>query len=139
MSQLFASGGQSIGSFSFSIRLSNEYSGLFSFRIDWFDLFPAQKTLKSLLPHHSSKASFLWCSAFFIVQLSFPYMTTGKTIALTRWAFVGKVIAWLFNMLSIPGFNPWVGKIPWRRERLPTPVFWPGDFHGLYNPWVRKE
>ena len=94
------SGGQSIGSFSFSIRLSNEYSGLFSFRIDLFDLFPAQKTLKSLLPHHSSKASFLWCSAFFIVHLSHPYMTIGKTITLTIWIFVSKVMPLLFNMLS---------------------------------------
>ena len=71
-------------SFSFSISLSNEYSGLISFRIDWFDLFAVQGTLKSLLQHHSSKASILWCSAFFIVQLSHPYMTTGKTIALTK-------------------------------------------------------
>ena len=126
-------------SFSFSISPSNEYSGFISFGINWFDLLSVQGTLKSLLQHHSSKASVLWCSTFFMVQLSHPYRSTGKTIALTIWAFVGKVIAWLFNMLSIPGFNPWVGKIPWRRERLPTPVFWPGDFHGLYNPWVRKE
>ena len=76
-------------SFSFSISPSNEYSGLISFRIDWLDLFAAQGTLKSLLQHHSSKASILQCSAFFIVQLSHPYKTTGKTIALTRWTFVG--------------------------------------------------
>ena len=86
-------------SFRFSISPSNEYSGLISFRIDWFDLLAAQGTLKSLLQHHSSKASVLWCSAFIIVQLSHPYMTTGKTIALTRWTFVGKVMSLLFNML----------------------------------------
>ena len=90
MSQFFASCGQSIGSFSFSISPSNEYSGLISFRIDWLDLLTIQGTLKSLLQHHSSKASILQCSAFFILQLSHPYMTTGKTIALTRWTFVGK-------------------------------------------------
>ena len=87
-------------SFSFSISPSNEYSGLISFRIDWFDLLAVQGTLKNLLQHHSSKASGLQCSAFFTVQLSHPYMTTGKTIALTRWTFVGKVMSLLFNMLS---------------------------------------
>ena len=87
-------------SFSFSISPSNEYSGLISFRIDWFDLLEVQGTLKSLLQHHSSKGPILWRSAFFIVQLSHPYMTTGKTIALTRLTFVGKVIPLLFNMLS---------------------------------------
>ena len=87
-------------SFSFSISPSNEYSGLISFRMDWLDLLAVQGTLKSLLPQHSSKASILPCSAFFIVQLSHPYMTTGKTIALTRWTFVGKVMFLLFNMLS---------------------------------------
>ena len=87
-------------SFSFNISPSNEYSGLISFRIDWFDLLAVQGTLKSLLQHHSSKASILWCSAFFIVKLSHPYMITGKTIALTRWTFVGKVTFLLFNMLS---------------------------------------
>ena len=87
-------------SFSFSISPSNEYSGLTSFRMDWLDLLAVQGTLKSLLQHHSSKASILWCSAFFIVQFSHPYMTTGKTIALTRWTFVCKVISLLFNMLS---------------------------------------
>ena len=100
MSQLFASGGQTIGSFSFNISPSNEYSGLISFRMDWFDLLAVHGTLKSLLQHHSSKASILWHSAFFIVQLSHPYMTTGKTTALIRWAFVGKVMYLLFNMLS---------------------------------------
>ena len=87
-------------SFIFSISLSNEYSGLISFRIDWLDLLAVQRTLKSLLQHHSSKASILWCSAFFMVQLLHPYMTTGKTIALTRWIFVGKVMSLLFNTLS---------------------------------------
>ena len=86
--------------FSFNISPFNEYSGLVSFKIDWFDLLAVQGTLKSLLQHHSSKASVLQCSAFYIVQLSHPYMTTGKTIALTRWTFVGKVMPLLFNMLS---------------------------------------
>ena len=87
-------------SFSFSISLSNEYSRLISFRMDWLDLLTVQGTLMSLLQHHSLKASALWCSAFFIVQLSHPYMTTGKAIALTRWTFVDKVMSLLFNMLS---------------------------------------
>ena len=99
MSQFFASGGQSIWSFSFSISPSNEYLGLISFRMYWLDLLAVQVTLKSLLQHHSSKASILWLSAFFIVQLSHPYMTAGKTIALTRWIFFGKVMSLLFNML----------------------------------------
>ena len=99
MSQLFAWGGQSIG-FSFSISPSNEQPGLISFRIYWLDLLTVQGTLKSLLQHHSSKVSILWRSAFFTVQLSQPYMTTGKTIALTRWTFVGKVVSLLFNMLD---------------------------------------
>ena len=86
-------------SFSFSISPSNEYSGLISFKTDWFDLLAVQGTLKSLLQHHSSKASILQCSAFFIVQLSHPYMTTGKIIALTRWTTVDKVMSLLFNML----------------------------------------
>ena len=87
-------------SFSFSISPSNEYSGLISFRMDWLDLRAAQGTLKSLLQHHSSKASILQCLAFSMVQLSHPYMTTGKTLALTRWTFVGKAMSLLFNMLS---------------------------------------
>ena len=87
-------------SFSFSISPSNEYSGLISFRMDWLDLLAVEGTLKSLIQHHSSKASVLQCSAFFIVQLSHPYTTTGKTIALTRQTFVGKVMSLLFNMLS---------------------------------------
>ena len=98
MSQLFASGGQSIGA-SASI-FFNDYSGLISFRIDWFDLLAVQGTLKSLLQHHSSEASILRCSAFFMVQLSHPYMTTGKTTALTRQTFVGKLMSLLFNTLS---------------------------------------
>jgi len=87
-------------SFSFNISPSNEYPGLISFTMDWLDLLSVQGTLKSLLQHHSSKALMLQCSAFFIVQLSHPYVTPGKTIALTRWTFVGKVMSLLFNMLS---------------------------------------
>ena len=92
-SALCISGGQSIKSFSFNISPSNEHPGLISFRMDWLDLFAVQRTLKSLLQHHSSKASIFQRSAFFIVQLSHPYKTTGKTIALTRWTFVGKVMS----------------------------------------------
>ena len=99
MSQLFTSGGQSIG-VCFNISPSNKYSGLITSRIDWLDLLAVQGTLRSLLQQHSSKASILWHSAFFIVQLSHPYITTGKNIALTRWTFVGKVTSLLFNMLS---------------------------------------
>ena len=95
MSQLFASGGQNIG-----VSASNEHSGLISFRMDWLDLLAVQGTLKSLHQHHSSKASIIQCSAFFIVQLSQPYMTTGKTIALTKQTFVGKVKSLLLNMLT---------------------------------------
>ena len=87
-------------SFSFKISPSKEHPRLISFRKDWLDLLAVQETLKSLLQHHSSKASILWCLAFFTVQLSHPYMTTGKTIALTRWTFVGKVMSLLFSMLS---------------------------------------
>ena len=99
MSQLLASGGQSI-EVSASVLLMNGYSGLTSFRIDWFDLLAVQGTLKGLIQQHSSKASILRGSAFFIVQLSHPYMTIGKTIALIRWTFVGKVMSLFFNMLS---------------------------------------
>ena len=88
--------------FNFSISPSNEYSVLISFRIHWLDLLAVQGTLKSLLQHHSSEASIFWCSAFFMVQLSHPYMTTGKTIVLTRWTFVGKVMSLLFN--TVPRF-----------------------------------
>ena len=87
-------------SFNFNVSPSNEHPGLISFRMDWLDLLAVQGTLKSLLQHHSSKASILQCSAFFIVQLSYPYMTTGKTTALTRWTFVDKVMSLLFNKLS---------------------------------------
>ena len=100
MSQFLGSGGQSTGRFSFSISLSNEHPGLISFRMDWLDLLAVQGTLKSLLENHSSKASVLQYSAFFMVQLSHPYLTTRKTIALTRWTFTGKVMPLLLNMLS---------------------------------------
>ena len=100
MSHFFASGGQSYWSFSFSISLSNEHSGLISLRRDWLDLLAVEGTLKSLLQHQSSKASIVQSSAFFMFQLSHSYMTTGKTIALTMWTFVGKIISRLFNMLS---------------------------------------
>ena len=105
MSQIFAS---EYWSFNLSISPSYEYSGLISFRIDWLYLLAVQGTLKSLLQHHGSEASSLWCSAFFIVQLSHPYMTTGKTIALTRWTFVVKVVSLLFNTVSrfVTGFLP---------------------------------
>ena len=100
MSQLFASGSQEYWSFSFNISPSNEHPELISFRMDWLDILAVQGTLKSLLQHHSSKASILRCSAFSIVQLSHPFMTSGKTIALSRQNFVGKIISLLFNMLS---------------------------------------
>ena len=100
MSQFFIWGGQSIGVSASASSPSNEYSGLISFRIDELDLLAVQGTLKSLLQHHSSKASILWRSAFFVVQLSHSYMTIGKTIAWTRWTFVGKVMSLLLNMLS---------------------------------------
>ena len=100
MSWLYASGGQDTGASASASVLPRNISGLISFRIDWFDLLGVQGTLKSLLRHQSSKASIFQCSAFFIVHLSHPYMTTGKTIALTRGTFVGKVMSLLFNMLS---------------------------------------
>ena len=99
MSQLFSSGGM-YWTLNFNISPSSDYSGLIPFRMDWLALLTVQETLKSLLQHHSSKASILLHSGFFIVQLSHPYMTTGKTIALTRWTFVGKVMYLLLNMLS---------------------------------------
>ena len=129
-------------SFSFKISPSNEHPGLISFRMDWLDLLAVQGTLKSLLQHHSSKGSILWCSAFFIVQLSHPFMTTGKTIALTRWTFVDKVMSLLFNMLSrlvitflprravskaqFPGLTRWDAQtclmvywgLPWKAQSL---------------------
>ena len=95
----FTSGSQSTGVSTSASVLPIEYSGLISFKIDWLDLLAVKGTLKSFLQHHSSKASILWCSAFFIVQYSHLYMTTGKTMALTRWTFVGKVMSLLFNML----------------------------------------
>ena len=101
MSQFFTSGGQSIGVSASASVLSNEYSGLVSFRIDWFDLLAVQETLKSLLQHHSLKASVLQCLSFFMVHLSYPYMTTGKTIALTRQTFVSKVMSLLFNVSAV--------------------------------------
>ena len=100
MSQLFPSGGQSIGSFSFNISPFKEYSGLITFKIDWFDLLAVQGMFKSLLQHHSNKASIHWHSAFLMTQLSHPYMTAGKTIALTIQTFVGKIISLLFNTTS---------------------------------------
>ena len=103
-------------SFSF-ISSPKEYPGLISFRMDWLDLLAVQGTLKSLLQYHSSKASILLCSAFFIVQLSHPYMTTGKTITLTRWTFVGKVMSLLFNMLS-----SWAITFLLRGSQLPYPI-----------------
>ena len=115
---------QKYWSYSFNISPSNEHSGLISFRMDWLDLLEVQGTLKSPLQHHSSKASILQCSAFFIDQLSHPYMTTGKTIALTRWNFVDKVMSLLFNMLSrlamekamAPHSSTLAWKIPWTEE-----------------------
>ena len=117
--------------FSFSIRPFNEHSGLISFRMDWMDLLAVQGTLKSLLQHHSSKASILQRSAFFSAQLSHPYMTTGKTIALTRQTFAGKVMSLLFNMLS----RLVITFLPWSKRLLISVVcnsLWP---HGLYSPW----
>ena len=111
-------------SFSFSISPSNEYSGLISFRMDWLDLLAVQGTLKSLLQHHSSNASILKCSAFFIVQLSHAYMTTGKTVALTRRMFVGKVMSLLFNMLSssVIAFLLWSKRLLISWLHLPSAV-----------------
>ena len=107
-------------SFGFNISPSNEHSALISFRMDWLDLLAVQGTLKSLLQHHGSKASILWCSAFFIVQLSHPYMTTGKTIALTRRTFVGKVMSLLFNINSSSQLLRLLG------ELHPYPRLWQG-------------
>ena len=116
---------------SFNISLFNEHPGLFSFRMDWLDLLAVQGTLKSLLQHHTSKASILLHSAFLIVQLSHLYMTTGKTIALTRQIFVDRVMSLLFNMLS---------RLVWRRQRHPTAIVLPGKSHGWRSlvgcsPW----
>ena len=126
MSQFFAKKWPKYRSFSFSISPSHEYSGLISFRMDWFDLPAVQGTLKSLLQHHSSKASILWRSAFFTVQLSHPYMTTGKTLALTRRTFVGKVMSLLFNMLSrlIIAFLPKSKCLLISQLQSPSAVIW---------------
>ena len=113
--------------FSFNIRPSNEYSGLISFRMDWLDVLAVQGTLKSLLQHHSTKASILWCSAFFIDQFSYPYTITGKTIALTdRQTFVGKVTSLLFNMLSrlVITFLPRSKRLLISRLQSPSAVIW---------------
>ena len=127
-------------SFSFSISASNEYPGLISFRMDWLDLLAVQGTLKSLLQHHISKTSILWHSAFFIVQISYPYMTPGKNITLTKQTLVGKVMSLLFNMLSrlVTAFLPrskhllipWLQLPSWRGQWQPTPVLLPGESHG---------
>ena len=111
-------------SFWLNISPTNEHPGLISLRMDWLDLLAVQGTLKIFLQHHSSKASILWCSAFFLVQLSHPYMTTGKTIALTRWIFVGKVMSLLLNMLSrlVITFLP-------RSKHLPETLFWIQPVH----------
>ena len=116
-------------SFSFSIIPSKEIPGLISFMMDWVDLLAVQGTLKSLLQHYSSKTSILCCSAFFIVQLSHPYMTTGKTIALTRWTFVGKVMSLLFNML---------GKIEGRRRRGQQRLRWLDGITDLMHMTLSK-
>ena len=123
MSQFFPSGGQSIG-FSFRISPSNECIELTSFKMDWLDLLAVQGTLKSLLQHHSSKPTIFRCSAFFIVQFLHPYMTTGKTIALTRWTIVGQVMSLLFNMLSrlVITFLPRSLLISWLQS--PSAVIW---------------
>ena len=135
-------------SFSFSISPSNEYSGLVSFRMGWWDLLAVQETLKSLLQHHSSKASVLRHSAFFIVQLLHPYMTTGKTIALARWTFVGKVISLLLNMLSrfILAFLPRSKHllISWRQSPSavilePKSVEWKGEIKADYLRMCFKD
>ena len=115
-----------VWSFSFSISPSNEYSGLIYFRMNWLDLLAAQGTLKSLLQHHNSKASILWHSAFFIVQLSYPYMTTRKTIALTRQIFVGRIMSLLFNMLSrlVIAFLPRSKRLLISWLQSPSAVIW---------------
>ena len=129
-------------SFSFNISPSNEHPGLISFTMDWLDLLAVQGTLKSLLQHHSSKVSILWPSAFFIVQLSHPYLTTGRTIPLTRWTFVGKVMSLLFNMLSrlVIAFLPRSKSplISWLQSQSPVILEPPQNkvchsFHSFHN------
>ena len=128
--------------FHFSISPSNEYSGLISFRMDWLDLLAVQGTLKSLLQHHSSKASILRCSAFFMVWLSHPYVATGENIALTRWAFVGKVMSLLFNMLSrlVITFLPsskslWISWLQVTIRRKQSPPLFPLFSHLFAMKW----
>ena len=122
-------------SFSFNVSTSSEYPGLISFRIDWFDLLAVQGTLHSLLQHHNSKESILQCSAFFMVQLSHPYMTTGKTIALTRWTFFGKVMSLLFNMLSrlVTAFLPRSKRLLISWLQLPSEVIWEPPQNKVYH------
>ena len=122
-----------VWSFSFKISPSNEHPGLISYRIDWLDLLAVQGTLKSLLKHHSSKASILRRSDFFTVQLSHPYMTTGKTIASTRWTFVGKVMSLLFNMLSrlVITFLPRSQRLLISWLQSPSAVKWNPNLTGL--------
>ena len=120
--------------FFFSVSLSNEYSGLISFRMDWLDLLVIQETLKSFLQHHNSKTSILWHSAFFMVQLSYPYTTIGKTIGLTIWTYIGKIMSLLFNMPSRLVIR--------RRQWHPTLVLLPAKSHGRRSlvgcsPWGR--
>ena len=133
MSQLFPSDGHSIGASASASVLPMNIQGWFPFRIDWFNLLAVQGTLKSLLQHHNSKASILQCAAFFMVQLSHLYTTTGKTIALTMQTFVGKVRSLLFSLPAMSETRvsslPWVVKITWRRAWQPTPVFLPGESH----------
>ena len=128
--------------FIFIISPSKEYSGLISFRMDWLDLLAVQEILKSLLQQHSSKASILWCSAFFTVQLSHPYVTTGKTIALTRWTFVGKVMSLLFNRLSrlVITFLPRSKHLLISWLQSPTAVIWelPKIKGKMIGYWKRK-
>ena len=122
-------------SFSFNISPSNEHAGQISFRMDWLDLLAVQGTLKSLLQHHSSKASILWRSAFFILQLSHPYMMTGKSIVLTRWTFVGKMMSLFFNMLS-----RFVNGTPLQFPCLESPMdggAWWAAVHGIVKSWTR--
>ena len=153
MSWLFESGSQSIAASVLAISPSNEYSGLISFRIDWFDLLALEGTLKSLLQHHSSKASIFQCSTFFMVQLYHLYMTTGKTIAVTIWTFVSKVMSLLFNMLSryVIGFLPkgkhllisWLLSLsvvilePKKRKSVTASIFSPFICHNVMGPDVK--
>ena len=123
--------------FSFNISPSNEHPGLISVGLDWLDLLAVQGTLKSLLQHHRSKASILWCSAFFIVQLSHPYMTTGKTIALTTWTFVGK-LSLLFSMLSkVKAMAPHSSILAWKNP-LDGGAWWAAD-HGVAKSRARQS